>query len=77
MQKLCQQKRSHVVSSQLLLIALFGLAPLRRNHDASVVPEHVQTVVLSEKGLGRWLDGCEIIEVEMKVYELTFRVGYA
>ncbi len=40
-QELREQEGRDVVGAQLLLVALFGLAPLGRDHDAGVVPQHV------------------------------------
>lgn len=75
MQELGQEEGSDVVGAELLLVALDRLAALRRGHDAGVVPEDVQSVIVGEEGVGCGLDGGQVVQVEMQVDELALGVG--
>ena len=53
---------------------MFRFTALRGEHDAGIVPENMEAVIVAEEGLGAAFDGCEIIEV--KVQEEERACGY-
>lgn len=71
MEQLGEEEGSHVVGAELHVIALLCLAALWGDHDASVVPQNVEAVILTEKIFGRGFDGCQVVKVEMEIYKLA------
>lgn len=53
---------------------MFRLASLGRDHDAGVVPEDIEFLLLGEELLRGGFDGGEVVEVEVQVRERAFGV---
>ncbi len=73
--KLRTGKVAQAVGAELHLVALRRLGPLRGHHDAGIVEEHVEAVVLGGKGLGGGLDGGQVAEVEVQKRDFALGVG--
>lgn len=62
-QELREEEGAQVVDAQLQLVALRRLGAVGRHHDAGVVEEDVQLVLLGEELLGGGLDGAQVGQV--------------
>lgn len=61
-----EEERPKVVNSQLQFVALLCRAALRRNHDARIVPQYVESRLALQEALGRRLDPRQVVEDELE-----------
>ena len=71
--KVGEKEVAKVVEAERQLVALDRFGALRRNHDASVIPEDVEARLLGEELLGRCLDRGQVVELELKEEHLAVR----
>lgn len=64
LQQTREQERPEAIRRQLELIALSGFRALRRRHDASVVPEDIETLFASQERRCAGFDGAEVGEIQ-------------
>ena len=69
LQEFGEEEGGDVVGAELEFVALLGRGALGGDHDAGVVPEDVEAVIVFEEGVCGCFDGGEVVEVEVERVE--------